>query len=113
MFSPAFPFRILKPAFLVVLTLGFGGVACDVEKPKPVKLEGAWIYRDLPCAIFREGKVLLVVNERGSLGTAVMTGETTFVIKGGQGWDVGLIGTVSDGGKWIQWSNSTAWSRGQ
>lgn len=111
MTSHLFSGKILKFAFLAALMLSLGDLALAADSSKMAKVEGGWIYKEQPCAIFQEGKVLLVVNEEGKLGTAVMTGAKTFVIKGGEGWDVGLIGTVATNGKKIEWSNSTTWTR--
>lgn len=77
------------------------------------EVEGEWYFRQQPCAIFRQGHILLVVNENGALATAKMTGPTTFRIFQGIGWQSGLEAELSQDGNTINWCNSTSWQRGQ
>lgn len=75
-------------------------------------LEGEWLAEDGRfCAVFKQGRVLLVVNPLGSIGVAHLTKTQDMLVVGGVGWDAGLIGRLSKDGRRIDWSNSTAWLR--
>src|SRR5262249_35442394 len=99
--------------------LVLGGVAGAAEPEKDSKLPGEWLYdgqEDQPCAIFQQGRVLLLVNENGHLATARMTEDKKFVTVKGflvneEGWEEGLVGEISDDGKVITWANATTWKR--
>jgi hypothetical protein len=86
-------------------------VKAEAGEMRVPTLAGNWQYEEQPCAIFQQGPVLLVVNQRGSLGTARMTDDKTFAVLAGTGWDLGLTGTLSDNGKTINWSNDSSWTR--
>ena len=64
-----------------------------------------------PCAIMREGEVLLVVNERGDLATGRMTSDTTLVIVKGEHWEPGVTAELKDGGKSLVWRDGSVWKR--
>jgi hypothetical protein len=75
---------------------------------------GAWFMegnKSQPCAIFQAGRVLVLVNEHGALATGVVTGDDTFVIVQGSGWQSGLRCDIVDGGKTITARNGTIWRR--
>jgi hypothetical protein len=74
-------------------------------------LAGDWQCQGQPCAIFQQGSILLVVDGKGSLGTARMTDDKKFVILNGTGWVLGLEGTVADDNKTINWSDDSSWTR--
>lgn len=102
------------------ILVGIGLLATGKEvsaatKAKPhanSNLEGEWRAEDgRLCAIFKQGRVLLVVNPLGSIGVAHLTKTQDMLVVGGVGWDVGLIGKLSKDGNKIEWSNSTAWLR--
>jgi hypothetical protein len=54
---------------------------------------------------------MLVVNEAGFLAMAQVTGTKTFIILSGDGWDAGLVAELVNGGRTINWSNNTVWTR--
>lgn len=72
---------------------------------------GAWIYNDLPCAVFQEGEMLILINERGALASARKTGDRTFEVLAGDGWQTGLVGELDANGNSIRWYNRTTWTR--
>jgi len=86
-------------------------VQVEAAPKKLLTVAGSWESKGQPCAIFQQGPILLVVNELGSLGTARMTDADTFAILAGAGWSLGLVGTLVDNGKSINWSNDTTWTR--
>jgi hypothetical protein len=83
----------------------------DTGALKVPALAGDWQYQGQPCAIFQQGPIMLVVDGKGSLGTARMTSENKFVILNGTGWHLGLEGTLAGDGKNINWSDDTTWTR--
>ena len=93
--------------------LALGGLAGAAEPGKKSKLPGEWLYdgkEDQPCAIFQQGRVLLLVNEEGELATGRITeGEKFVVLKGD--WEEGLVGELAKDGKAISWANGTTWKR--
>lgn len=91
--------------------LAIKGVAAEPDAEPGPSFAGSWFYLEQPCAIFQQGAILLVVNERGALATAKVTGPSTFVILNGFGWDIGLVADVADHGRTINWSNNTVWTR--
>ncbi|HEY1170223.1 MAG TPA: hypothetical protein VGH19_02530 [Verrucomicrobiae bacterium] len=105
--------RWILNAVLLGLGIFASNKATAATKAKPlqdVSLEGEWFGEDgRICAVFRQGRVLLVVNPLGSIGVAHMVKPNSMVVVGGSGWDKGLTGHLSADGKRIDWSNSTAW----
>ena len=99
--------------------LVLGGAASAAEPDRPSKLAGEWLNEgkeDQPCAIFQQGRILLLVNEEGQLATARMTEGRKFVtVKGllvnGEGWEEGLVGELAEDGKTISWANGSTWKR--
>jgi hypothetical protein len=81
-----------------------------VPEPK-VKLAGEWLRdgrEDELCAIFRHGRVLLLVNEHGDFATARMIEAKKFTVKG---WEDGLAGELVKEDKEIAWTNGSTWMR--
>jgi hypothetical protein len=78
-------------------------------------VSGQWFMdgdRNRPCAIFQHGRVLLLVNEGGALGTGRVEGDNHFNTWPGAGWQGGLTGELHDAGKTIMWrQNNTKWTR--
>jgi hypothetical protein len=94
--------------------LVLGSIASAAEPDKASKLPGEWFYdgkEDQPCAIFKHGRVLLLVNEDGELATARLTEAKKFVVLKGDGWEEGLVGELDEKGKAIAWSNGSTWKR--
>jgi hypothetical protein len=84
------------------------------EPDKDNKLPGEWLYdgkEDQPCAILRQGRVLLLVNESGELATGRVTEAGKFVVLKGDGWEESLVGELAKDGKAISWGNGTTWKR--
>jgi hypothetical protein len=85
----------------------------DLSKPpakEASKWPGEWLFEgkeDEPCAIFQQGRVLLLVNEEGELTTGKITGENKIVAQ----WEGGLVGELDATGKTISWGNGSAWKR--
>jgi hypothetical protein len=94
--------------------LALAGLAGAAEPDKKTKLPGEWLYdgkEDQPCAIFQQGRVLLLVNENGELATGRITAAEKFVALNGDGWEEGLVGELAKDGKAISWANGTTWKR--
>ncbi|HEX5070706.1 MAG TPA: hypothetical protein VFV78_10885 [Vicinamibacterales bacterium] len=75
---------------------------------------GEWLMggaADQPCAVFRNGEVLLVVNERGDLATARMAGAAKLAIVKGTGWMAGVTAELHDDGRSLVWSDGSTWKR--
>jgi hypothetical protein len=75
------------------------------------KWAGEWLFdgqEDQPCAIFQQGRVLLLVNERGDMATGKITGENKIDTRWGEN---ALVGELKDEGKTISWGNDTTWKR--
>jgi hypothetical protein len=89
--------------------LALGGAAVAAAPAEKDKAAGEWLMegrKDEPCAVFQQGRVLLLANERGEFATAMMTEAKKFTVKG---WEDGLSGEFVDEGKKITWSNGTTW----
>ena len=94
--------------------LALGGLAGAAEPDKKSNWPGEWLYdgkKDQPCAIFQQGRVLLLVNEDGELATGRITEAAKFVVLKREGWEEGLVGEVAKDGKAINWANGTTWKR--
>jgi len=94
--------------------LALGGLAGAAEPDKRIKLPDEWLHdgkEDQPCAIFQQGRVLLLVNENGELATGRITEAEKFVVLKGDGWKEGLVGELAKGGRVISWSNGATWKR--
>ena len=105
---------------LVVAMAAAGGllvlsiVPCAAGPDKDSKLPGEWLYEgkeDQPCAIFQQGRILLLVNENGELATGRVIEANKFVVLKGDGWEEGLVGELAQDGKAISWANGTTWNR--
>ena len=94
-----------------LLALRSANAETGASAVKVLPLAGNWQCQGQPCAIFQQGSILLVVDGKGSLGTARMTDDRKFVILTGTGWVLGLEGTVADDNKTINWSNDSLWMR--
>jgi hypothetical protein len=90
------------------------GGAAPAQAERGSRLAGEWLNEgkvDQPCAIFVQGRVLLVVNEKGDLGTGRVTEAGKFVILKGDGWEEGLVGELAEGGKVIAWKGGATWKK--
>ncbi len=89
-----------------------GATAVAAPAPdRPSTLGGEWLNegrKDEPCAIFQQGRVLLLVNEHGDFATARMSEAKKFTIKG---WEDGLGGELAKEGKEIAFTNGSIWTR--
>jgi len=50
-------------------------------------LTGEWLYQGRPCAIFQQGRVLLVVNKNGAIAAAPMSTPKRLMVLNGIGWE--------------------------
>jgi hypothetical protein len=93
--------------------LALGG-ATAVAAPAPDRSSspaGEWLHEDREdesCAIFQQGRVLLVVNEHGDLATARLNKAKKFTVKG---WEDGVAGELAEEGKEIIFTNGSTWKR--
>jgi hypothetical protein len=90
-----------------------GGSAAGAEPERASRLAGEWLKDgklDQPCAIFVQGRVLLLVNERGDLAVGFMTEADKFsVVKGA--WGEGVEGALGDRQRTISWKAGGTWKR--
>jgi hypothetical protein len=103
--------NLLKASVVTTSALAASSSLAPANAGNGRRFDGGWSNQGQPCAIFKEGSMLLVVNEVGSLGTAKITGPGQFVTLGGSGWEAGLVGTLTNTGTQISWSNGSVWSR--
>jgi hypothetical protein len=99
---------------LTTLLVNDPSVPRAFAQEKGIEVAGEWLLEDnadQPCAIFRHGSVLLLVNERGDLATGRLEAENRLVVLKGDGWDAGLTAEVQNKGKSLKWSNGTVWNR--
>jgi hypothetical protein len=88
-----------------------GGVA-SADGPAERSLTGEWFNSgnlDQPCAIIQQGRVLLLINEKGDIATGQFTQANQFNVV--RGWGDGVAGTVGDRGRVITWNGGGNWSR--
>ena len=93
--------------------LALSGLAGAAEPDKKISWPGEWLYEGKegqPCAIFQQGRVLLLVNEEGELATGRITEARKLVVLKGD-WEEGLLGELAKDGKAIRWANGTTWKR--
>ena len=77
-------------------------------------VSGEWLLAGdpkQPCAITRNGEVLILVNERGDIATGRMTGETTLQVIKGDNWEPGVTAELKDSGKSLAWRDGSVWKR--
>jgi hypothetical protein len=95
-----------------LLALGSVATASGPAEPdQKINPAGEWLMegrKDEPCAVFQQGRVMLLVNERGEFATALMTEGKQFTVKG---WEDGLVGELVKEGKEIAWTNGSTWKR--
>ena len=90
------------------------GGAATAQPPMKVDdtLAGEWFNNgklDQPCAIWQQGRVLLLINEKGDIATGHFTEANAFSIV--KGWEGDLTGRVGDRGKTILWKGGGNWKR--
>jgi RNA polymerase sigma factor (sigma-70 family) len=110
---------LLGGVFLLADPASVIGQTPDKEKepPKsPAKEASSWAGEwlregnaDQPCAIFQQGRVLLLVNEDGEFATGKITEANKITTRWSQ--EDGLVGDLVDKGKTISWGNGTTWKR--
>jgi hypothetical protein len=77
-------------------------------------LDGEWFMAgdgNRPCALFQRGRVLLVVNEQGSVATGRVIGPTTLQVIQGSGWQPGMRAELQDNGRALVWPDGSFWRR--
>jgi hypothetical protein len=109
--------RLAPVVLAVALTSTFVGdrfiTRVSAQAP-PLDVPGEWLmdsHTDQPCAVFRQGAVLLIVNERGDLATGRMDGSGKLVVLKGGGWKAGVTASVQDNGRSLVWSDGATWTR--
>jgi hypothetical protein len=93
-----------------LLLLGGSTSAAESDDPNP--LTGEWFNGgklDQPCAIFQQGRILLLVNEKGDIATGQMTEANRFRVI--RGWSEEEAGRVIDRGRVIAWRGGGTWRR--
>src|SRR5262249_6909074 len=88
--------------------------APSAEQERVGRFEGEWLNRgksDQPCGIFQQGRILLLVNEQGSLATGRLVEANRFVVVKGDGWDAGGVGELVERGRAIAWRGGGFWRR--
>ena len=86
----------------------------EAARADAASVTGEWLMAGdskQPCAVFRQGDVLLVVNERGDQATGRMTGEKTLTIIKGDHWEPGVTAELHDEGRSLVWSDGSVWKR--
>ena len=84
------------------------------QESKAMQVAGEWHLGGLTeqvCAIFREGGVLLVVNERGDMATARLEGGNRVVVVKGAGWEPGATAELRENGRVLAWRDGSVWLR--
>lgn len=79
-------------------------------------LDGLWYFegdRNTPCAIFQQGPILLLVNERGDVATGKAVADANVVVMNSPDghWLVGLKATVLENGQALSWANGIVWKK--
>jgi hypothetical protein len=89
-----------------------GGPAPAAGQDEAAPLAGEWFNGgklDQPCAVFQQGRVLLLVNEKGDLAIAQMTEANKLTVV--KGWGDGVEGRIGERGKVIAWKGGGSWRR--
>jgi hypothetical protein len=89
-----------------------GGQAPAGDPEEPISLAGEWFNGgklDQPCAVFQQGRVLLLINEKGDFATAKLTEANKFTIL--KGWEEGVVGTIIERGRVIAWKGGGNWKK--
>jgi hypothetical protein len=89
-----------------------GGAAAADDREETTTLTGEWFNGgklDQPCAIFQQGRVLILVNEKGDIASGQMTEANEFTVR--KGWGDEVVGRVSERGKVIAWKGGGNWKR--
>jgi hypothetical protein len=93
----------------LLLLTGLGSAARADEAGT---LSGEWFNSgklDQPCAIFQQGRVLLLINEKGDVAVAHLTEASGFTVI--KGWEEGVAGRIDERGKVIAWKSGGHWKR--
>jgi hypothetical protein len=105
--------KVAAASGLFMLAGAVSGASKTKSEKVDVSLGGEWVIGDKPCAIFQQGRMLLLVNEKGELGSAKINGGKTIQIFGGSTWKPGLLGQITEKGKVIVWANDVTWIRSE
>ena len=84
------------------------------EESKPVQVAGEWHLggqAEQVCAIFRQGGVLLIVNERGDMATGKLEAANRVVVVKGAGWAPGITAELRENGRVLAWKDGSVWTR--
>jgi hypothetical protein len=104
---------------MVLGTAGLLAVATGTAEAQPRdaeafrgRLDGEWRVGDergASCAIFQHGILLLVVNEKGKLAVAGLSGDKIVITQGFDHWKEDVTGRIGNRGRSIRWSNGANW----
>src|SRR5215475_3171705 len=89
-----------------------GGAAPAGGPEDRASLAGEWFNGgklDQPCAIFQQGRVLILINEKGDMAVAHLTEANKFTIV--KGWEEGVVGRIDERGKLIVWKGGGNWKK--
>jgi len=89
-----------------------GGLASADEPEEVTSLTGEWFNGgklDQPCAIFQQGRVLLLINEKGDIASGLMTEANQFTVL--KGWNGESVGRTGQRGKVIAWKGGGNWQK--
>jgi hypothetical protein len=92
--------------------LVLGGLAPAAEPEEATALAGEWFNGgklDQPCAIFQQGRVLVLINEKGDIAVAQLTEANKFTVV--KGWEEGVVGRIDERGKVIAWKGGGNWKK--
>jgi len=103
--------KVAAASGLFLLAGAVSGASKAKSEKALVSVEGEWMLANKSCAIFQQGRILLLVNENGVLGTGKINGGKTIAVFAGSAWKPGLLGQILDNGKSISWGNDDTWTR--
>ena len=112
--SVLFWFAILAAAFGIYQYSSLRTVPGSGDGSTPTQIAGEWHLggqAEQVCAIFRQGGVLLIVNERGDMATGKLEAANRVVVVKGGGWTVGITAELRENGRVLAWQDGSVWTR--
>ena len=107
-------FSMVLTLVLMILFVGDQSTSSMLAQSAVSNISGEWLMSGKasePCAIFRQGAVLLIVNEKGDLATGRMDGESKLLVLKGDHWETGVTAELKNGGKSLSWRDGSVWIR--
>jgi hypothetical protein len=89
-----------------------GGSASADEPGEATTLRGEWFNGgkvNQPCAIFQQGRVLLLINENGDMASGQLTQANQVTVL--KGWKQQVVGRIREQGRVIAWQGGGNWQR--